>query len=508
MPGIERQARRLQGEEILHDVHEVVLSHVHEVVGHERGQALGTGLDLFLVDLRVLGVSVAQSDGVGRFLDKQTGHQRAAPSLDRPGDVLIGDRLAGKQDRLEEILTAGFLADDGQVRAHVAAHAANRVAFQALQIAGDARSQQLLAVGGIALARGQECGRRQLLGIEPAWCGKRGHGAVLDSAIGAVAEQARQVGLERVGQASAAVQVEQRQAAALTFGQSHGGLLAKGYVLAVCNHEILKRPKRRLSGIAAAPGLCLATKGLDNVGAQVCGRCSQKVLKRLDGFGAWQTPERLNCRRASLRRLPLVRSHSGNAAGRVSFLRHGDQFQPRLYRLWSCKQGIDSLLQFGTLPQGLPLSGKVTLQVIERPDTQVQGQVRAQRLQEQFAAAEVFVAGNDLHHLATPAYRRGRIEHLLLQPRHDLWRPQLPDEVGDLFVPFGKLFIEVSQNDLAAFRITADGDADGFQVEAVLAVIPLCQFEDQPGNSIRTLVAQGEKRLPQNSGGLILHKKF
>ncbi len=66
-----------------------------------------------------------------------------------------------------------------------------------------------------------------------------------------------------------------------------------------------------------------------------------------------------------------------------------------------------------------------------------------------------------------------RIGEAFLQHRQHRRRPQFPDEVGDLVVPFGELLGEVGEDDLAALRIVADGDADGFEIEAILAVVLL-----------------------------------
>ena len=57
--------------------------------------------------------------------------------------------------------------------------------------------------------------------------------------------------------------------------------------------------------------------------------------------------------------------------------------------------------------------------------------------------------------------------------------PQFPHEIGDLIVPLGERLVEVLQDGVAPLLVpVADGDADGFQIKAILTVILLGQRED------------------------------
>jgi hypothetical protein len=47
----------------------------------------------------------------GRFLDDQAGELEAVLRFNDPGEILVGDGLAGEEDRFEQVFPAGFLAD-------------------------------------------------------------------------------------------------------------------------------------------------------------------------------------------------------------------------------------------------------------------------------------------------------------------------------------------------------------------------------------------------------------
>jgi hypothetical protein len=115
---------RLQCEKISNHVHQIILGHIGEQVGgHDGHGAFFARSDILLDDLRVLGVGVAESDVIGRFLDDQAGQLEAVLGFNDPGKVLIGDGFAGEEDRFEQIFPAGFLADGAEVGADVAADA-------------------------------------------------------------------------------------------------------------------------------------------------------------------------------------------------------------------------------------------------------------------------------------------------------------------------------------------------------------------------------------------------
>ena len=123
-------------------------------------------IDVLLVDLRVLAVGVAQGDRGRRLLDDQAGEREAVLGLDLPVEVLVGDGLAGIEDRLEQVLAAGLLADHRQVRPDLAADAADRVAFQTLHVVFAAAGEELLAALRVALAPGEHGDGRQLLRVD------------------------------------------------------------------------------------------------------------------------------------------------------------------------------------------------------------------------------------------------------------------------------------------------------------------------------------------------------
>jgi hypothetical protein len=108
------------------------------------------------------------------------------------------NRLAGEQHRLQQVLPAGFLADDRKVRADVAADAADGMAFEALHVVLDAGGNELLAARRVSLA-GRESGNAgQLLRIETAGRRERSQGPFLQDLIRTVAQQAGRVGDERL----------------------------------------------------------------------------------------------------------------------------------------------------------------------------------------------------------------------------------------------------------------------------------------------------------------------
>jgi hypothetical protein len=115
---------RLQCEKISDHVDQIILGHVSEQIGgHEGDGALFARSDILLDDLGVLGVGVAEGDVIGRFLDDQAGELEAVLRFNDPREILIGDGFAGEEDRFEEVLAAGFLADGRKVRADLAADA-------------------------------------------------------------------------------------------------------------------------------------------------------------------------------------------------------------------------------------------------------------------------------------------------------------------------------------------------------------------------------------------------
>ena len=108
--------------------------------------------------------------------------------------------LLGIEDRLEQVLAAGLLADHRQVRADLAADAADRVALETLHVVLDAGGQELLAALGVALARGQR--RRWPAASSGRSCpaaGRRASPCCAGPGRGCCAADGR-VGLEVVGQ--------------------------------------------------------------------------------------------------------------------------------------------------------------------------------------------------------------------------------------------------------------------------------------------------------------------
>ena len=60
----------------------------------------------------------------------------------------------------------------------------------------------------------------------------------------------------------------------------------------------------------------------------------------------------------------------------------------------------------------------------------------------------------------------------LFQPRQHRLRPQFPDEVGDRVVPLGEVRVEVREDRVSPFRVVAEGDVQGGEVEDVTIVEP------------------------------------
>ena len=64
---------------------------------------------------------------------------------------------------------------------------------------------------------------------------------------------------------------------------------------------------------------------------------------------------------------------------------------------------------------------------------------------------------------------------------------------------FGKLLVEVGQDHGAAGRVVlVDGDADGFEIKAILAVVLLGEVEDQRLGLGRVRVAHQQQGFPTN----------
>lgn len=126
----------------------------------------------------------------------------------------------------------------------------------------------------------------------------------------------------------------------------------------------------------------------------------------------------------------------------------------------------------------LPLAGKKEFEIVDGTLVHRGGNIGLQQLQH---GAGTLVTGGrqDIDDLRPLLGGDGGVAQALLQEWQNLRRSQFPHQTGDAIVPFRKVLVEVGEDDFAPLLIVvSDGDADGGEVEAVLAVVVACEYKD------------------------------
>src|SRR5207249_81751 len=130
-----------------------------------------------------------------------------------------------------------------------------------------------------------------------------------------------------------------------------------------------------------------------------------------------------------------------------------------------------------------------------------------QYLEQQMSAAGVRRSGDDIDELTALSARCSRVGQAFFEARKQLRRTQLPNQIGDLFIPFGELLIEVRQDNFTpCLIVVANCDADCFQVKAICAIVPLGQFEDQRLGGRSFKITQTEQDISANGSGWVVHQ--
>ena len=123
-------------------------------------------LDISLGDANVLAIGITHRHRLGCFLHQQAGQGLAPGGGDHLREILVRDCLAWQQDGVEQILAAGFHANQGKVGADTPALSAHNVAAGALQVTLRAGFPEFAALVGVALSFGQFGRARQFLRIQ------------------------------------------------------------------------------------------------------------------------------------------------------------------------------------------------------------------------------------------------------------------------------------------------------------------------------------------------------
>src|SRR5205823_6355034 len=135
----------------------------------------------------------------------------------------VGDGLRRVEDRLEQVLAAGLLADHRQVWADGAAEAADGVALGTLHVVLRALGKELLAAFEVALALDEGRDGREAFRINLARRREGDHGAVAQVLERTVPQQPADVWFHRLGQMLVVVQLKEPDGPGPGSSQSLGG---------------------------------------------------------------------------------------------------------------------------------------------------------------------------------------------------------------------------------------------------------------------------------------------